>query len=65
MARCNPLSEGAATTVEVENMDEAVVAAELDRAFGENPTASHGERCPASPDAEGILNEGGSGGENS
>jgi hypothetical protein len=31
MAHCDPLGEASATMVEVENMDEAAIAAELDR----------------------------------
>jgi hypothetical protein len=63
MARCSPLGEAAATVVEVENIDEAVVAAELERAFGENCVTSDGENCPASLDAEDALVEGASDGE--
>jgi hypothetical protein len=65
MARCNPLVEAAAGMTEVENMDEAVVAAELERAFEGNPAAFDGERRLASPDAVDTLSEGGSGNENS
>jgi hypothetical protein len=65
MACCSPLDEAAAGMAEVENMDEIVVAAELERAFGENPTISNVEWCPVSPDAEDTLSEGGSGNENS
>jgi hypothetical protein len=64
-SRCSPLDEAAAGMREVENMDEAVVVAELERAFGENPTASDGERCLVSPDAQYTFSEGGSGNENS
>jgi hypothetical protein len=39
MAACSPLGNATATVAEVENIDEAAVAAELERAFGENPTA--------------------------
>jgi hypothetical protein len=46
-------------------MDEAVVAAELECVFRENPTTSDGERRLVSPDAKDILSEGGSGSENS
>jgi hypothetical protein len=45
-------------------MDEAVVAVELEHAFGENPAASDGETCLASLDAEDTLSEGGSNNEN-
>jgi hypothetical protein len=64
MARCSPLDKVVAGMTEVGNMDEVVVAGELERVFGENPTASDGERRPVSPDAEDILSKGGSGNEN-
>jgi hypothetical protein len=48
---------------EVVNIDKVVVAAELEREFGENPVASDGEKCLVSPDAEDTLSEGGSDGE--
>jgi hypothetical protein len=65
MAHCSPLGEAAATAVEVENIDKAAVAAELERAFGENPAASDGEKCLASPDVGDTLSEGVSDNENS
>jgi hypothetical protein len=65
MAHYIPLDEATAGMAEVEHMDEAVVAVELERAFGENPAASNVERRPVSPDAEDTLSEGGSGNENS
>jgi hypothetical protein len=65
MARHSPLDDAEVGMTEVGNMDEAVVAAELERVFRENPTASDGERRPASPDDEDILSESGSGNENS
>jgi hypothetical protein len=40
MAHYSPLGEAATTTVEVENIDEAAVVDELERAFRENPAAS-------------------------
>jgi hypothetical protein len=43
MARCSPLDEAAAVMGEVENMDEGVVAAELEHAFRENLAASNVE----------------------
>jgi hypothetical protein len=49
MARCSSLDE-AGRVVGVEDMDEVLVAAELERAFGENPAMS--------PDGESILSEG-------
>jgi hypothetical protein len=51
--------------MEVEDMDEAMVAAELERAFGEKYDASEGERHLAGSDADEALSEGGSNGENS
>jgi hypothetical protein len=39
MACCGPLDEAAASMAKVENMDEAIVAAELERAFRENLSA--------------------------
>jgi hypothetical protein len=59
MARCNPLDENAAGMADVEKMVEAVVVAELESAFEENPTASNVERCHVSPDADDTLSEGG------
>jgi hypothetical protein len=44
MARCSPLDEAATCMTEVENMDEVVVAAELEHAFRESPATSDGER---------------------
>jgi hypothetical protein len=64
MAHCSPLCEDAASLTEVEDIDEAVVAAELEHAFEENPAASNGEKCLASPDARDTLSEGGSDNEN-
>jgi hypothetical protein len=58
MSRCSPLGEAAAAVVEVENMEETMVSAELERAFGENPVASDGERYAASPNVEDDLDEG-------
>jgi hypothetical protein len=49
MARCSSLDE-ASRVAGVEDMDEALVAAELERALGENPAMS--------PDGEDILREG-------
>jgi hypothetical protein len=63
MARCRPLGEAAAGMEEVVNIDKVVVAAELEREFGENPVTSDGEKCLVSPDAEDTLSEGGSDGE--
>jgi hypothetical protein len=65
IAHCSPLDEVATGIVEVENMDEVVVAAELERAFRENPTASNVEWRPTSSDVENTLSEGGSGNKNS
>jgi hypothetical protein len=44
MARCSPLGEAAAGMTEVEDIEEVVVATELDHAFGENIAASDGEK---------------------
>jgi hypothetical protein len=65
MACCSPLGEVATDTVEEENMDKAVIAAEVERALGENPIASDGEKRPMSPNTEDTLSEGGSDNENS
>jgi hypothetical protein len=64
MAHCSPLDEAAAGMVEVENMDKVVVAAELERAFRENPATSNVEWRPTSPDVEVTLSEGGLSNEN-
>jgi hypothetical protein len=60
MSHCIPLGEAAAAAVEVENMEEITVLAELERAFGENPATFDGERYAASPNAEDDLDEGAS-----
>jgi PKD repeat protein len=65
MACCSPLDEAAIGMAEVENMDEAIIAVELEHAFEENPVASNVERHPVSSDTEDTLSEGGSGNENS
>jgi hypothetical protein len=65
MAHCSLLAEAAVVAAGAENMDEAVVATELEHAFGENPTTSNGEKHLASPAAEDTLSEGGINGENS
>jgi hypothetical protein len=65
LARCNPLDKVVAGMAEVENMDQVVVAAELEHAFGENTAASNVVGHPMSPDAEDTLSDGGSGNENS
>jgi hypothetical protein len=57
MSHCSPLSEAAAAAVEVENMEETAVSAELERTFGENPTASNSERYAASMNAEDDQDE--------
>jgi molybdenum-dependent DNA-binding transcriptional regulator ModE len=49
IARCSSLDE-AGRVMGVEDMDEALVAAELERTFGENPALT--------PDGEDILGEG-------
>jgi hypothetical protein len=60
MSRYSPLGEVAAAVAEVENMKETTVSAKLERAFGENPAASDGERYATSPNAEDDLDEGAS-----
>jgi hypothetical protein len=60
MSRCSPLGEAAAAGVEVENMEETTVSAELECTFGENPAASDGERYAVSPNAEDDLEKGAS-----
>jgi hypothetical protein len=49
MSHCSPLGEATAAAAEVENMKETTILAELERAFGENPAASDGERYVTSP----------------
>jgi hypothetical protein len=61
----SPFDEAAAGMAEVEKMDEAVVATELERAFEENPATSNVERCPMGLNGNDTLREGGSGNENS
>jgi hypothetical protein len=65
MSHCSPLGDAVATVAEVENIDEAAVAAELERAFEENPAASDGEKRHANPGARHTLSEGVSDNENS
>jgi hypothetical protein len=60
MSRCSSLGEVATTAVEVENVEEITVSAKLEHAFGENPTASDGERYAMSPNAEDDLGKGAS-----
>jgi hypothetical protein len=60
MYRYSPLGEVAAVGVRVENMEETMVLAELERAFGENHVASDGERYATSLNAEDDLTEGAS-----
>jgi hypothetical protein len=49
-----PLGGASVAVVQVENMDEASVAIELEHPFGENPAAFDGEKRAVSPDHEGI-----------
>jgi hypothetical protein len=42
MACCTPLDEAMTDAARVENVDEAVIAGELERVFGENPATSDG-----------------------
>jgi hypothetical protein len=65
MACCIPLDEATAGMVEVEDMSEAIVAAELERAFGENLATSNVERRLAGSDGKDTPSKGGSGNENS
>jgi hypothetical protein len=58
MACCSLVGEAAAALAEMENMDDTKVAAELERAFEENPRASDGEKHPANRNGEDNLNEG-------
>jgi hypothetical protein len=58
MSCCSSLGEAAATTAEAENVEEIMVSAKLERAFGENPTTSDGERYAMSPNAEDDLGKG-------
>jgi hypothetical protein len=60
MSHCSPLGKAAAAAAEVENMEETMVLAELERAFGENHVASDGERYVVSLNAEDDLDEGAS-----
>jgi hypothetical protein len=55
MSRCSPLGEVAAAGAEVENVEEIIVSSELEHAFGENPAASDGEGCAASPNTADML----------
>jgi hypothetical protein len=58
MAHYSPLGKAAATTLEVENIINAAVAAELECAFGENLATFDGEERVASPGGDDILGEG-------
>jgi hypothetical protein len=65
MAHCSPLVKATTSAAGVENMDEAMVAEELERSFGEYHVNSNGEKRLASPGDEDPLSEGGiSNGEN-
>jgi hypothetical protein len=62
----SPLSEDAANTTEVENVDKVASAVEVAQIVGENHVASDGEGCLLSPDvADDSLDEGCSDDENS
>jgi hypothetical protein len=50
MACYSPFGEASVAMVEVEDINEAAVAAELERAVGENPATFDGEKCTTSPD---------------
>jgi hypothetical protein len=58
MSRCSSLGEATAAGAKAENVEEITVLAELESAFGENPTAFNGERYAASPNTEDNLGEG-------
>jgi hypothetical protein len=58
MAHYGPLGGASVAMVEVENMEKAAIAAELELAFGENPATSDGAKCAARPDDEDIPSEG-------
>jgi hypothetical protein len=60
MSHYSPLGEAAVAAVEVENMEEIMILAELEHTFRENPTASNGERYAMSPIAEGDVDKGAS-----
>jgi hypothetical protein len=64
MACCSPLGEATASVAVVDNIDEMVIVAEVERVLGEIPATPDGERCLASPDTEDPLSEGGSNNEN-
>jgi hypothetical protein len=64
MSHCSSLGEAATAIAEVENIEETMVSAELERAFGENPATSDGERYTVSLNAKDNLNEGASDNEN-
>jgi hypothetical protein len=57
MSRCSPLGKAAVAAVEVENVEEITVSAELERAFGENPVAFDGEGYAVSLNIEDDLDE--------
>jgi hypothetical protein len=60
MSHYSLLGEATTAMIGVENMEETTVSAELERAFGENPAATDGERYAASPNTEDNLIEGAS-----
>jgi hypothetical protein len=49
MACYSPFGEASVAMVEVEDINEAAVAAELERAVGENPAAFDGEKMHCEP----------------
>jgi hypothetical protein len=58
MADYSPLGKATANATEVENIDEAAIVAELEHAFGEDPSTSDGGKCHASLGTVDTLNEG-------
>jgi hypothetical protein len=58
MAHCSPLGGAFVAMVEIENMDEAAIAAELERAFGENPATYDSAKRVTSLDDVDIPSEG-------
>jgi hypothetical protein len=63
MARSGSLDDASVAVAEVEILDEAAVSAELERAFGQNPSASIVDKHSASLDSENVSSEGGPGNE--
>jgi hypothetical protein len=60
MSHCRSLGEATAIATKAKNVEEIIVLAELEHAFGGNPTASDGGSYAVSPNAEDDLGEGAS-----